>query len=294
MATQLTWKPDTLVSLLHAGEAASRGVALADPRLAEAVEQPAAELASHMRANQISTPRLWRHLIPLAAKLANRRQLAETVVTKIIGRVDRFEAIAAQLAAGIAGIEMAGRAALPNLAEELPLRERPLREQWEARGPGLLHQLGLVTEEQLLPEQADVLLLHPALGGAGVAHLKYNSVRLEAVLANPQAELPEVVRLGWLIGQLQLDVPVYSEHIHADRLLHIAQFAMLPAILAAAERVELARLTPETVRLAIDTWRLQTPEGVDGAALVLQWWETYSATRPPWRVALTALDQLFG
>ena len=53
----------------------------------------------------------------------------------------------------------------------------------------------------MLP-QCDVLLIHPALGGAGEAHLAYNSVRIEAVLANPNADLPEVVRLAWLIAQV--------------------------------------------------------------------------------------------
>jgi hypothetical protein len=33
---------------------------------------------------------------------------------------------------------------------------------------------------------------------------------------------------------------------------------------------------------------------VDGPATVLQWWQTYQESRPPWPVALAALDQMFG
>jgi hypothetical protein len=96
------------------------------------------------------------------------------------------------------------------------------------------------------------------------------------------------------VGQLHLDLPVYSDHIHADRLPQVAQLALLPATLVAAERVELARFDEAAVRQAIAAWGIAAAPDVDAAALVLHWWETYETTRPPWRVALTALDQMFG
>jgi hypothetical protein len=294
MATELTWRPHAAVSYLHAAEVIARGWPLADGHLAEALQVPATELSGEIRALGLSGERFWGHLIPLASRIESRRQLVELAVTKTVGRGPRFETIVANLAARVAVVDAAARGALPNLADEMPLRERPLREQWEARGPGLLSQVGYLTDESLIVPQCEVLLVHPALGGAGEAHLAYNSVRLEAMLANPVAELTEVVRLAWLISQLQLDLPTHSESIHGDRLPHIARFAMLPATLAAAETVELARLTPETVRQAIGAWRLSVPQDVDAAALVMDWWQTYQQTRPPWPVALKALDQLFG
>jgi len=294
MAVELHWRHHALVSCLHAAEAISRNVPLADPRLAAAMEGPAQRLAAGIRAAHLPIERFWRQLIGLAARNENRRQLVEAAVIRTLGRGPRFEQIVTNLTAALLEVDSAQRAALPNLAHELPLRERPLREQWEARGPGLLFQLAQLTEEALLPESCDVLLVHPALGGGGEAHLANNSVRLEAVLANPVAELPETVRLAWLIVQLQLDLPVFSESIHADRLPHLARYAMLPAILAAAEAVELARYTPQTMRQAVIAWRLAEPLGIDGAALATEWWQTYQETRPPLCVALAALDQMFG
>jgi hypothetical protein len=290
---QLTWRADPLVSALHAAQAVDLKLPLADPRLA-AIEGPAGQLVAEIRAANLPAARFWSNLIPLAAKSAGRRLLVETAVTKTIGRVARFEAIVTNLGTSIAGVETAMQAALPEMADELAHRERPLREQWEARGPGMLREIGHLTDESLLVPGCEVLLVHPATGGGGEAHLAYNSVRIEAVLANPVAELPEAVRLAWLIAQLQLDLPIHSEAIHADRLPHIARYAMLPPALIAAERVELARFTPESVQRAIHAWRLAAPPGVDPAALISQWWHTYSETRPPWRVGLAALDQMFG
>ena len=282
-----------MVSALHAAEAANRGLPIVDRRLADAIDVPAQQLAGEIAAAGLPPDRFWQNLVPLAARTDSRRQLAEMAIIKTVGRVDRLESIASALAAAIAGIENAALAAVPNLIEELKLRELPIRQQWEARGPGMLRQVALLTDETLLPAECQVVLVHPALGGGGESHLAYNQVRLEAVLANPVAELPEVARLGWLVSQLQLDLPAYSEQIHADRLPFIASLAMLAPALAAAEYVELARFTPETLRLAIEAWRLSTPGQTDAAALVLQWWQTYQETRPPWPVALAALDQMF-
>jgi hypothetical protein len=294
MSLELNWRAPPLVSALHAAEALARNVPLADSRLAAALEPAATAMAGEITSARLPPQRFWQHLIPLAANLGNSRQLVENAVTKTVGRGARFEQMVTKLSAHVASVEATVRTALPNSADELALRERPLREQWEARGPGLMQQIGWLTDESLIVPRCDVLLVHPALGGGGEAHLPYNSVRMEAVLANPVAELPEVARLAWLVAQLQLDLPIHSEAIHADRLPHVARYAMLPATLAAAETVELSRLTPENMRLAVVAWRLNVPAGVDAAALVLEWWETYRQTRPPWRVALAALDQMFG
>jgi len=84
-----------------------------------------------------------------------------------------------------------------------------------------------------------------------------------------------------LIAQLQIDLPVYSESIHADRLPHIAQYAMIPAALLAAETVELPRFAPASwpERFPPGAWSF--PQDVDAAALIGQWWQTYQETRPP-------------
>lgn len=291
---EIRWKSSALASYLHAAEAISSGHALADTRLAAALSPSALLLTREIEAAGVPPARFWRQILPLSAEIAGKRQLVEAAVIKSIGRGPRFDASVAVLTAALAAVEAAGREALPNLAEELPLRERPLREQWEARGPGLLHQLASLTDERLLPESCTIVLLHPALGGAGQAHLAYNQVQIEAVLANATPELPEVVRLGWLIAQLQLDLPAFSDQIHADRLPHIARFALLPPILAAAETVELAAFTPLALKLAISTWRLAVPADLDAATLLSDWWQTCRETQPSWPVALAALDQMFG
>ena len=294
MKTQVLWQANVISSALHAAEGLARGLAPTDPRLADLLVAPASHLRGDIESFRLPAGKFWRQLIGLSPTNSGTRAMVEAALIKTVGRRDGQAVLVDRLAAAIATLQTAYRTALPNLADELALRERPLREQWEARGPGMLTALARLTDEQLLPPQATVVLVHPAFGGGGEAHLPYNLVRLEAVLANPHADLPEVVRLAWLIGQLQLDLPALSESIHADRLPHVARFAILPAILQAAEEVELVRFSPELLQRAIAAWHITAPADLDPAALVLDWWQTYQQDRPPFAVALAALDEMFG
>ena len=270
----------------------ARGIPLADERLAEAIAAPAKDLARAIASETMSAARCWRWLFALSTSAASSRELALLTLTKMVGR-QRAELLQPRMAAAITSLETAVRNAFANLASELELRIGPLRQQWEARGPGLLHQVALRTDESLITREANVLVVQPATGGGGEAHHSANAVRIEGVLANPHEQLPEVVRLAWLLAQLELDRPAYSDRIHADRLPHIAAFAMLVPVLEAAQEVELVRYSPELLNHAIAAWRLPVPPDVDGPALVLQWWETYRDSRPAFPVALTALDQMF-
>ncbi|MDX1947190.1 MAG: hypothetical protein SFU86_17450 [Pirellulaceae bacterium] len=292
MKTQVLWQSNVITSGLHAARGLAAGRSLADLRLAP-FEDASQHFQGAIQSAGLPAARFWRHLLGLSTTNSGRA-LFEAAVLKTSGRRDGHVQTVDQLWSAAGHFLAAYRDALPNLADELALRERPLREQWEARGPGLLATFARLTDEQLLPPQATVILVHPAFGGGGEAHLPYNSVRVEAVLANPHADLPEVVRLGWLIAQLQLDLPDLSESIHADRLPHVARFAVLPAILQAAEEVELVRYSPELVRRAIDAWQLSAPSDLDAAALVVDWWLTWQQDRPAPAVALAALDQMFG
>ena len=289
----LRWRPHFTTSCLHAAEALSRGLPIVDQPLAEAIATPAQELAQRIAAETVSGPRLWRYLFGLSATAGSSRELALQALTKTLGR-QRAELSLPRMAGALVGLESAVRRAFPDLTEELELRMGPLREQWEARGPGMLHAIRLRTDESLIAEEAQVLIVQPALGGGGQAHHSANAVRIEAVLANPHADLPEVVRLAWLVAQLQLDLPAYSDRIHADRLPHVAAFAMLMPALEAAQEVELVHASPALLQRAIAAWHLSVPADLDAPQVVLQWWETYRDSRPPFPVALTALDQMLG
>jgi hypothetical protein len=276
---------------LHAAAALARGQVLADARLADAIGGPAQDLRQAIQSTRLPRDQIWRQLLGLSTMVDSLRDLAERAAARCVGAA-AAERAASFLLPPLGAIESAVRSVYPNLLAELALRERPLREQWEARGPGLLRSIARWTDPRLMPAEAKVVLIHPALGGGGTAHLAYNLVHIESVLTNPVPQLPEVLRLGWLLAQLNLDLPVFSDSLHGSRLALIAELAMLPATLQAAEDVELATNGPESIDLALQTWNVMTPPEVDPVDVVWRWWCTYLETRPRWDIAFTALDRM--
>lgn len=163
---------------------------------------------------------------------------------------------------------------------ELRLRLRPLREHWEARGPGMLRFLEELLPWLQFPPALNVHLLPPRHGGGGrvVSPL---DIEFEAVLANRYPQLPEVVRLAWLI--------LCARHGHGnDRAEHLA---LVPAALEAAEYVDLASCDPSTIELALATWLARS--STESAKSLDTWWQASgrpaTKNRENWLRAIAAV-----
>jgi hypothetical protein len=289
----LRWIASPMASALYACDALRRHIPFVDTRLAEALREPAGKLVRAISTSELPVERVWANLVPVVATHEHDtpRQQVETAVFKVIPR-HLLHANLDQLADRLAAFERSFMAALPNVVEELELRARPLREQWDARGPGLLNGVGEITEGELVPAQGTVNLVHPVLGGGGIVYPNFNTVLLEAVLTNPVPALPEVVRLGWLVSQLNLEMPRYQGEMPRERVFELGSWAMLPATLAAAQDLDLAKLDEPTMRQAIKAWRIAAPRSSAFVHDLMSWWKTYQVDRPPWNVAIMTLDML--
>ena len=282
---ELRWVVSSRASGFHAAAALVRGQPTAHAELAAALAESAKAIGDALSLAGAASESAWEHLVPLSAGIESNRSLADVVLRKTVGGEHTSE----PLVAACGDLLRAQDRVLPKLLDELELRARPLAEQWEARGPGLLAGVARAIEPGILVENADILLVHPICGGGGQAHPSYNSVRLEAVLANPVAELPEIVRLGWLLVMLQLDLPKYSENLQRPR--RVLPLAMIPPTLAAAGDVELLDPAAALPR-AVATWIPGRPAGPKVAETLSIWWQTYTDTRPPWGMALLALEKM--
>lgn len=289
---QLQWKASLSATCLHVVACVQDGLPVADAELAPAVGAAVEQFLSEMQACNVPAEEALPHLAALASQVENNRQLVEQAITRMWGKGAVNETIVVRLAGAIADLEASLLRERPKLIDELELRSRPLLEQWEAQGPGLLRQMTLLSEDGLLAESAQVVLVAPVVGGHGRAHLPYNRVTFEAVLVNPHPELPETLRLGWLLGQLNQDVPIYSERIPRARLPQVASLATLPLVLAAAETVELARLDGPMLQRALACWHLPPTLPADVHERLHAWWGTYDGSGTRWAVALAALDAM--
>ncbi len=289
---QLRWIAHRLATLCYAAAGFARGLPVADSQLAEPLIAPALALRQRLRKLGLPEPTCWRELLAYAPQADSCDDLAHLALGKVLGIAARTVSQVAELAQSLRELERAGQRALPHLLDEWEHRVRPLQQHWEARGPGLLHAVGTLTDQRLLVDQATIVAIPPLFGGGGDASLATNTVHMEAVLTNVVDGLPEVVRLGWLLSQLNHDLPVINERVPSTRLYLLAKLAMLPPILQAGETVELTTLSTTSITTALDAWRIEATTNRDLPKTLLDWWETYLETKPSWGVALAALDHM--
>lgn len=290
---ELVWRPDRTASWLHAVDALWNGKPPVDEALATVLATAADGLRDTLDRERVPVHEFFTHAIPLAHGVS-LRELAQAALVKV-GGLDKAQHTAAEVSSQLAHLQAMFDRTLPGVAEQLRLRVEPLRLLWEARGPGLLAALGRMVGPDVLVERATIILVHPILGGGGCAHQQYNAVCLEAVLTNPLAELPEVVRLGWLLAQLNLDLPTHQGGLSRERALRLGQLALAAAVLSAAEEVELARANEAALRGALVGWELSAadePALGSTVATLAEWWEVYRQNPPAFGVALAALDQM--
>jgi hypothetical protein len=292
--TNLTWKPSFSASALHAAQSVSNQQQnVTDPSLIASLSPAAHELdAILIEWLGTASPRGWKLLVGMASGIDSNVALAEQWMRRMRLSVASDTSCRSRLAGAISDIEATMALAYPKLAEQLLLRARPLQEQWIGYGRGLMAHIRRLTEDAWLVSDAEAIFVHPVLGGAGHSFPTLNRFSIEAVLTNPLAELPEVVRVTWLISQLQADLPAYVDELTPGRAEPIAALAALVAALAAAEVLELSRCDEPTIQLAIEHWQIAIPALADAASILIPWWETYLQTRPPWAIALRALDKM--
>ncbi len=291
---QLRWKASFSASCLHAAASMSESLPVVDSAIAAALYPPTEALTGELQACGFAVESTLPLLVELAADYENNRELIEMAARRTLGVGAINEAGISRLAGCVADLKAAWLRKQPSLVEELAVRGRPLREQWEARGPGLLHAMTKLTVENFIAPSAEVVLVSPLVGGHGRTHLLSNRVTFEALLANPHPGLPETLRLGWLLAQLNLDVPVLSEPVSQLRLPRLASLATLPLTLAAAESVELATFDKSTLLQAIKLWHLPPTLPDEAPQKLFDWWQTYDSSKTRWPVAMMALDRMMG
>lgn len=290
---ELAWKWNDRLSglnLVFAASSCPTIVRLNDPTRLDAMTR----LSGLAKRLDLTQERFWELIFQLVIDCSGARDLAERLSVRSLPATARTTHLLEDLTAAIQIAMAAAEAEQPNFQREIQLRMLPIREQWEAFGPGLWHQLAQWLDPTLFVEKAQVYLVLPARGGFGWAHLSTNRCHIEAVLANSHPQLTEVLRLCWLLSQLDFERPQYSEMINARRLRRVAGLAMLPPVLSAAEELGLCRFDSALLLTALETWAQESPGNATTALaeVLAVWWETLRAGQSEWSVALAGLDRM--
>ena len=123
-----------------------------------------------------------------------------------------------------------------------------------------------------------VVLVHPVSGGSAIAFADQQIVVFEAVLANSQRELPEILRLGWALAQLMVQP--------GDEAL--IPLATIPACLAAGALFDVCPFDRRILKLATETWLACEPAPAS-ADVIWRWWQE-TAAQPDWSKRIADLN----
>ncbi|BBO32007.1 hypothetical protein PLANPX_1619 [Lacipirellula parvula] len=291
MLEELRWKTSPAATALYVAACRASGVAATDGMLAAALATPADALIAEIDATGLPRTELLAEITSLAAEFENNREL----VTRAAARLHAAplsSPTATRIAGAVGELEAALGGEQPNLAEELAARVRPLREQWEARGPGMLREIGRLTDEAIVPSAAEIVIVLPYAGGRGLAHPRQNRITLEGVLVHPHPQLPEPLRIAWLLAQLNSDLPRYADALPPGRSAFAFAVALAPATLAAAQEVELATCDEPALGSAFEAWGLSGSLPADAPQRVFNWWNAWLDGAATWPVAVAALERL--
>lgn len=294
MSTEVKWNADREASFLYAVDLIRRDVELADAELAERLTELGRKLLHELDLSGMTGEQIRQHLVPLGVQVDTIHQVADTLLRKTVGG-ERCHAMVAPIAGLVTDAGTATDAVMKRLNAQMATALPPLHDRCNRYLQPLLMEIGRLTDPGLIPGRAAVVVV-PALStdegsltGGGSAYLLYNMASLEVLPEDPRPELPEPLRLAWMIAQLDLDLPIHSENLPRDATPLVAALAMLMPTLTAGESLELCRGDEATVALALRHWQVVSRGHEELAAIVLDWWSTYAESRPPMSVALGAL-----
>jgi hypothetical protein len=289
----IEWRTHLPLMALHAGWCRAT---LSDSyqSLGPEFDGAAEELGNFNGLLQVSRDRFWEQAMILAVDQPQVQSFAERMQVQCLPPQLRNPSTCRELAEALRTVFRTCETQLPRFFADMRLRIGPLQQLWEAYGPGLLRILGRMTSPQAIVERAEVFLVQPIVGGHGFPHLVSNRCHLEALLTNSDPQIPETLRLAWLLGQLDLERPIYSQSINSLRLRRIVGLAMVVPTLLAAEQLDLCQVDRALVARALRLWRLAS-SAVEADAishLLFAWWETVERTGATWSLALTGLDRM--
>jgi hypothetical protein len=297
--TRIRWEISDKLSPLHAARCWAAGLRGIDPALNEKVAQPLAELTKRLAALEVDLETFWSRLVATGATGATDQDACRlALVSAGLGELT-FDTSASAILNGLADTRLAYQERYPKSSQQLSLRARPIREQWDGYGAGLLRRIAKKTHESFIPKTVTCVLLSPYRGGDGNCDPTTATLWMEAVLTNPVATVPEVLRLVWLITRIGIGarvLPIEGGGAAGEnpmRAATVLALASLPVVLDAACYLEMTQSPTVTAALidsAIQAWFGPMESTV--VETVEKWWSQSEQLNPPFPVALKALDRM--
>jgi hypothetical protein len=293
---KVIFKTDPELSVLHAAAVVGLGQAVVDDKVRAALAGAVENINDRIDMAELDPEIFWKTLVASGADdetVGVEMALARAGCSELV-----IDTISPAIVGRLADIRMAMRGRFPKLAEQLPLRAGPLKELWEATGPGLLRDIGRQTIKQLIPAKTTLLLVQPVRGGDGGLIEQSDRVWTEAMLTHPEPSIPETLRIAWLVARRGVEGVESNRWVEQERLPEVVSLALIPYVLNSGESLGLCDASDAKIAAAAELWHVATwgrigkTGQLDRTEPLLKWWSQMRSGELPLPVALKALDKM--
>lgn len=210
---KLQWIPSTTLSLLRTAHWVSRRRELKDTSLQQAITEPVHTITERLMSASVDPAIYWDHLIEEVVAHDNDVELTPAICEIALlrgGHSDlQSDQVALAIYRGLETCRRAHRTRSPKLADQLRLRYAPLKQAFEAYGPGLVRTIGKQIwngspPTDWWPRRVSVHAVQPIATGAAGASGQQTSVWIEAVLTDIDPDVPEWLRLVYQLTQMAI------------------------------------------------------------------------------------------
>ena len=292
-SAKIRWVADPELSAGHAAYVVATGAPCTDSKTEQLLVGPVTDINNRLLSSSIDVAIFWQHYL---AGLLSGAEISEACAAALIlGGCSELqvEQTGKAISNRLSDARQAYTGRFPKLGEQLELRARPLREKWEAVGPGLLRDVERQVWDNSPPSgwwtsRLTVQLVQPMRGGDGGYAADDGKLWIEAMLTDVDPGVPEVLRVAWLITRIAIES--HTRKKTGELALGNAwSMVPVPLVLTAAANLDLIRPNPLPIKRAMELWQRSDASTAETLA---KWWNGFRQSPTPLPVALQQLDQL--
>ena len=296
MAARLNirWIDHVEMSAAHAAHVVAIGAAFADPKTEELLVEPVTEINNRLVSSSLDVASFWQQYL---RNIMVDTDLADACSNALLAaRCNEMQL--EQIARAIRGRLVDARSLFfkkfPKLVDQLQLRAQPLKSQWDSYGPGLVREVdrriwGDQPPPRWSPGRVDALLVQPIRGGDGGFDAEQKRIWVEAMLTDADPEVPEVLRIVWLVTRLTIEL--YLRDGSDDALADSWALVSVPIALEAGRELEIVNWPEAPIEKAMQVWHF----GDTNVATKLgAWWRSHRDSAMPLPAALKILQAEVG
>ena len=278
------------MSAAHAAHIVAIGAAFADPKTEQLLVDPVTAINNRMVASSLDVAAFWqRYLHEIMVDTELSAACAEALLAAGCSEL-QIDQIARAVRGRLVDARGLFLKKFPKLVDHLQLRSRPLRDQWDTFGAGLLREVGRqIWGEQppkrWSPTRIDALVVQPIRGGDGDYDTNRKRIWVEAMLTDVDPGVPEVLRIAWLITRLTIDAYIRDET--DDALAGSWSMVSVPLVLEAGRELGIIRGTELPIAQAMNLWRFRDSSTAETLG---RWWQEYCDNSMPLPAALKILQ----